>query len=83
MPTGKSPQIRLFGVSFTRHLCLRRGSRAPKTYGSGDVHILAIDCGIKYNIIRSLVSKGIKVPLGPSRALHPWSPRWSPLTPGH
>ncbi len=35
--------------------------RAPKTYGSGDVHIVAIDCGIKYNIIRSLVSKGIKV----------------------
>jgi carbamoylphosphate synthase small subunit len=27
-----------------------------KTYGSGDVHILAIDCGMKYNIIRSLVS---------------------------
>lgn len=40
-------------------------TRAPKTYGSGDVHIMAIDCGIKYNIIRSLVSKGIKLTVVP------------------
>eukprot|EP00292_Cryptomonas_paramecium_P002121 CAMPEP_0113723046 /NCGR_PEP_ID=MMETSP0038_2-20120614/38155_1 /TAXON_ID=2898 /ORGANISM="Cryptomonas paramecium" /LENGTH=1511 /DNA_ID=CAMNT_0000652491 /DNA_START=53 /DNA_END=4585 /DNA_ORIENTATION=- /assembly_acc=CAM_ASM_000170 len=40
-------------------------TRAPKSYGSGDVHIVAIDCGIKYNIIRSLVSKGVKVTVVP------------------
>jgi hypothetical protein len=36
-----------------------------KTYGSGDVHILAVDCGMKYNIIRSLVSAGIKLTVVP------------------
>jgi len=37
----------------------------PKTYGSGDVHIVAIDCGIKFNIIRSLVSAGVRVTVVP------------------
>ena len=35
------------------------------TYGDGDVHILAVDCGMKYNIIRSLVSAGIKLTVVP------------------
>jgi len=37
----------------------------PRTYGTGDIHILAVDCGIKYNIIRSLVAKGIKLTVVP------------------
>ena len=40
-------------------------SRVPRTFGNGDVHILAVDCGIKYNIIRSLVAKGIKLTVVP------------------
>ena len=40
------------------------------TFGTGDVHILAIDCGIKYNIIRSLVSAGL-VPVALFEALFP------------
>lgn len=40
-------------------------TQSIKTFGSGDVHILAIDCGIKYNIIRSLVSAGIKLTVVP------------------
>ncbi|KAJ1476293.1 hypothetical protein T484DRAFT_1825405 [Baffinella frigidus] len=40
-------------------------TKVPITYGSGDVHILAIDCGIKYNIIRSLVSAGVRLTVVP------------------
>lgn len=34
-------------------------------YGQGDKHIVLIDCGTKNNIIRHLVSRGIKVSLVP------------------
>lgn len=32
-----------------------------ETYGDGDVTIVLIDCGVKYNIIRNLVKRGVKV----------------------
>jgi carbamoylphosphate synthase small subunit len=28
--------------------------KEPKTYGTGDIKIIAVDCGMKYNIIRQL-----------------------------
>ena len=52
--------------------------RAPKTYGSGDVHIMAIDCGIKHNIIRSLVSKGVKARPTQPRETYPMFSRVPP-----
>ncbi len=36
-----------------------------KTYGDSDLHIIAIDCGIKENIIRCLVERGAKVTVVP------------------
>lgn len=36
-----------------------------KTFGHGDINIVAIDCGIKHNIIRCLVERGVKVTLVP------------------
>ena len=35
------------------------------TYGSGDIHIVAVDCGIKENIIRCLVERGVRVTVVP------------------
>ena len=35
------------------------------TYGNGDLHIVAVDCGIKENIIRCLVDRGAKVTVVP------------------
>mmetsp|Transcript_34549 Transcript_34549/g.108292 ORF Transcript_34549/g.108292 Transcript_34549/m.108292 type:complete len:1540 (-) Transcript_34549:78-4697(-) len=40
-------------------------TKVPMTFGSGDVHILAIDCGIKYNIIRSLCAAGVRMTVVP------------------
>ena len=33
----------------------------PKTYKNGDKHIICIDCGMKNNIIRNLLDRGISV----------------------
>lgn len=33
----------------------------PKTYGEGKKHIALIDCGMKFNILRSFLQRGIKV----------------------
>ncbi|MBU0487372.1 MAG: glutamine-hydrolyzing carbamoyl-phosphate synthase small subunit [Bacteroidetes bacterium] len=35
--------------------------REVKTYGSGDIHIVLVDCGVKYNIIRHLLSRNTKI----------------------
>lgn len=39
--------------------------KQPVTYGSGDVHIIAVDCGMKNNIIRYLVALGITLKVVP------------------
>jgi carbamoyl-phosphate synthase small subunit len=36
------------------------------TYGDGDLHIVAIDCGIKNNIIREFVERKVKLTVVPS-----------------
>ncbi|KKR34048.1 MAG: Carbamoyl-phosphate synthase small chain [Candidatus Gottesmanbacteria bacterium GW2011_GWC2_39_8] len=35
--------------------------KEKRVYGSGKIHILLIDCGVKYNILRSLINLGVKV----------------------
>eukprot|EP01088_Endostelium_zonatum_P011435 TRINITY_DN25572_c0_g1_i1.p1 TRINITY_DN25572_c0_g1~~TRINITY_DN25572_c0_g1_i1.p1 ORF type:complete len:1488 (+),score=418.74 TRINITY_DN25572_c0_g1_i1:83-4546(+) len=39
--------------------------KEPRVYGDGDVKIIAVDCGIKNNIIRCLVEKGATVKVVP------------------
>merc|ERR1712137_555286 len=48
-----------------RNLVAEASSSEIKTYGSGDVHIVALDCGMKNNIIRRLCEKGAKVTVVP------------------
>ncbi|OQR98727.1 carbamoyl-phosphate synthase, ammonia [Thraustotheca clavata] len=49
-----------------RNLVAEVSTKTVKTYGQGNpLKILAVDCGIKYNIIRQLVSRGAEVKLVP------------------
>ena len=58
------------GVEFEdinkKHLVAEVSIKEPVTYGIGNpLKILAVDCGIKYNIIRCLVERGAEVKLVP------------------
>jgi carbamoyl-phosphate synthase small subunit len=44
-----------------RNLIAEVSTREVTTYGEGDVTIALVDCGVKYNIIRSLVKRGARV----------------------
>jgi len=49
-----------------KHLVEEVSVAEPRIYGNGnEVKILAVDCGIKYNIIRHLVRKGAEVKVVP------------------
>jgi len=49
-----------------RDLVAEVSTKEVKIYGKGNPHkVLAVDCGIKYNIIRMLVRKGAEVKLVP------------------
>ena len=48
-----------------RNLVAEVSTKELKTYGNGNIHIIAIDCGIKENIIRCLVERGAKVTVVP------------------
>ena len=49
-----------------RNLVAEVSTKSVKIYGKGNpVKILAVDCGVKYNIIRELVSRGAEVKLVP------------------
>lgn len=39
--------------------------KEPHTYGEGDLHVVMLDCGVKYNILRCLLKRGVKVTLVP------------------
>lgn len=39
--------------------------KEPVTYGNGPLNIVAVDCGIKHNIIRNLVERGARVTVVP------------------
>jgi carbamoyl-phosphate synthase (ammonia) len=48
------------------HLVAQVSTKEVKVFGEGNPHkILAVDCGIKYNIIRCLVERGAQVTLVP------------------
>eukprot|EP00040_Diaphanoeca_grandis_P039152 m.258265 g.258265 ORF g.258265 m.258265 type:complete len:1509 (-) comp36354_c0_seq1:42-4568(-) len=56
------------GDPMSRNLVAEVSCTAPVQYnarGGGDVNILAVDCGIKHNIIRNLVKRGANVKLVP------------------
>lgn len=48
-----------------RNLVAEVSVKEPKVYGSGDIKIALIDCGVKNNIIRRLVQPGVQVTLLP------------------
>ncbi|RHY26357.1 hypothetical protein DYB32_007703 [Aphanomyces invadans] len=49
-----------------RNLVAEVSTKTVKTYGKGNqLKILAVDCGIKYNIIRELVKRGAEVKVVP------------------
>lgn len=49
-----------------KHLVAEVSTKEVKVYGKGNpVKVLAVDCGIKYNIIRQLVQKGAEVKVVP------------------
>ena len=49
----------------TRNLVDVVSRKEPQTYGSGDIKIIAVDCGIKNNIIRDLAKRGATVKVVP------------------
>ena len=48
-----------------RNLVAEVSTNTVQTYGDGDVEVIAIDCGMKNNIIRRLCEKGCKVTVVP------------------
>lgn len=39
--------------------------KEPRTYGEGSPHIVIVDCGMKYNILRCLLKRGARVTVVP------------------
>lgn len=53
----------LFADPNARNLVAEVSIKQPRTYGAGNKwKVLAIDCGIKANIIRSLIQRDCEVP---------------------
>jgi carbamoyl-phosphate synthase small subunit len=48
-----------------RNLVAEVSCKEPRTYGNGDVKIIAVDCGIKTSIIRDLCKEGATVKVVP------------------
>jgi carbamoyl-phosphate synthase small subunit len=48
-----------------RNLVAEVSCKQPKTYGRGKIKILAIDCGMKYNIIRYFIKRGVEFKVVP------------------
>ncbi|KAJ0388694.1 hypothetical protein P43SY_011283 [Pythium insidiosum] len=50
----------------SQNLAAQVSTKEVRVFGKGNpLKILAVDCGIKYNIIRSLVKRGAEVKLVP------------------
>lgn len=47
------------------NLIAKVSTKAPRVFGNGKKHVVLIDCGTKYNIIRCLVNRGVKVTVVP------------------
>lgn len=43
------------------NLVARVSPKEVRSYGTGDTHIIAVDCGMKENIIRSLLVPGVRI----------------------
>ncbi len=50
-----------FADSNLRNLAAEVSVKEPVRYGDGDKMVIVVDCGVKNNIIRSLVSRGVSV----------------------
>jgi carbamoylphosphate synthase small subunit len=48
-----------------RNLVAEVSIKEPRYYGEGNKTIIAFDCGMKYNQIRSFVSRGVKLKVVP------------------
>eukprot|EP00002_Diphylleia_rotans_P011231 TRINITY_DN2224_c0_g1_i1.p1 TRINITY_DN2224_c0_g1~~TRINITY_DN2224_c0_g1_i1.p1 ORF type:complete len:1448 (-),score=374.15 TRINITY_DN2224_c0_g1_i1:403-4746(-) len=48
-----------------RNLVAEVSVKEPKVLGSGDIKILAVDCGMKYNIIRCFLQRGVQLKIVP------------------
>lgn len=48
-----------------RNLVAEVSTREVRTFGSGSIRIVAVDCGIKSNIIRCFLNRGVSVKLVP------------------
>ena len=63
---GTDPTTLAFEDPNSRHLVREVSLTTPVTYNpQGDVHIVAVDCGIKNNQIRCLCERGAKVTVVP------------------
>lgn len=47
------------------NLVARASIKEPVTYGDGDLKVILVDCGVKYNIIRCLLKRGVQVKVVP------------------
>ncbi|KAG8459868.1 hypothetical protein KFE25_014431 [Diacronema lutheri] len=62
---GGAPAVPFVDIG-EENLVAQVSTKVPRTYGAGNEHkVLAIDCGIKANIIRELVARGCEVRLVP------------------
>ncbi len=50
-----------FGTTNKRNLVAEVSCKTVKTYGNGNIKIVLVDCGCKYNIIRCLLARGATV----------------------
>lgn len=49
----------------TENLIAKVSTKEVRTFGEGGKHVVLVDCGTKYNIIRCLTRRGVKVTLVP------------------
>ncbi len=47
------------------NLIAKVSTKEVRTFGKGDKHVVLVDCGTKYNIIRCLTRRGVRVTLVP------------------
>ena len=47
------------------NLIAKVSTREVRTFGNGEKHVVLVDCGTKYNIIRCLTRRGVRVTLVP------------------
>mmetsp|Transcript_14691 Transcript_14691/g.20977 ORF Transcript_14691/g.20977 Transcript_14691/m.20977 type:complete len:1534 (-) Transcript_14691:123-4724(-) len=65
-PNAPPPDFSVMANPNLRHLVDEVSLKEPKIYGKGNpVKVIAVDCGMKYNIIRKLVSRGAELTVVP------------------